>query len=311
MNLVKTCTKCEIEKPISEYCDVRSQCKLCIKEYKKKYREKNKEMIRLDQKYHYEKNKKNIKNAEENGEKLKEYEKLKEQHKEYRKKKIRESGTKTCNKCEIEKSISEYYKRKTGKYGVRSWCKICEKEYQMKNKERSKKYNIKYNEKNKEHRKKNYEKNKKQISKVNCEYAKKNRKIINKRNIIRYKNDIQFKITSNVRKRLRSFLKTKSIYKDNKIMLSVGCSKKYLTDWIQYNKVLDNLNEYHIDHLKPLASFNCETYEEVIECKCNHWTNLIPTTPEYNLIKSDREPTKHEIFKQELRIYLFKKSMKS
>jgi hypothetical protein len=110
----------------------------------------------------------------------------------------------------------------------------------------------------------------------------------------------------NIRCRLYQFLKEREINKKtNTTILSIGCSKKHLTDWIKYNIDLDNLNEYHIDHVRPLASFNCKTYEEVIVCKCNHWTNLMPTTPIYNTTKNCREPTKHELFKQELRIYLF------
>lgn len=33
---------------------------------------------------------------------------------------------KKCSKCGVEKPITEFYKNKLGKYGVRSYCKICE-----------------------------------------------------------------------------------------------------------------------------------------------------------------------------------------
>ena len=245
--------------------------------------------------------------------------------------------SKICTKCKIEKSISEYYKHKGGKYGIKGRCKLCKKDEYEKNKEiiikKQKEYYEKNKEKNKEknremrnrkareYYKNNQEKNREMRNRKAREYYHKNIDKIKKnretqeykenrnKNIKeRRKNDLQYKTMNNIRSRLSEFLKERTIKKNNTTILSVGCSKKHLTDWIKYNIDLDDLNEYHIDHVRPLASFNCKTYEEVIETKCNHWTNLIPTSPEYNLIKSDREPTKHELFKQELRIYLFKKN---
>lgn len=35
--------------------------------------------------------------------------------------------TKTCSKCKETKHFSEFYKRKTGKDWVSSWCKVCVK----------------------------------------------------------------------------------------------------------------------------------------------------------------------------------------
>tara|TARA_R110002096_G_scaffold298970_1_gene493423 strand:- start:223 stop:978 length:756 start_codon:yes stop_codon:yes gene_type:complete len=246
---------------------------------------------------------------------------------------------KICKKCNIEKSVNEYHKQKKGKYGVLSKCKLCCKEYRKNNKEYYKEKNKEYRKNHKEEIKeyfKNYNKNNKEklnkrskehyqnhkeeqkeymkeYNKNNKEkkkeYNKNNKEKINERIRNRIKNDIKFRTMKRVRGRLYHFLKSNNIRKNNTTIKSIGCSKQQLTDWIKFNLDLDNLVEYHIDHLKPLASFTCKTYEEVIECKCNHWTNLIPTSPEYNLIKHDRKPTKHELFKQELRLYIFKKSL--
>jgi len=253
---------------------------------------------------------------------------------------------KTCSKCNIEKSVSEYHKQKIGKYGVKSICKECCNKYNRKymnnNKEKIKKYNKsekkkEYREKNKEKRKKYMKeyniKNKEKLYKKNTEYRKNNKekvkiymkeyniknkekikkkrenykKIYNERRRWRTKNDIQYKLIQSVRSRLKQFLKSNNIQKNNTTIKSIGCSKRQLVEWFKYNLDLDNLVDYHIDHLKPLSSFSCKTYNEVIECKCNNWSNLIPVTPEYNIIKSNRDPTKHELFKQELRLYIFNK----
>lgn len=37
-------------------------------------------------------------------------------------------SSKVCTKCKEEKPLAEYYKKKSGKYGVDSICKLCEKE---------------------------------------------------------------------------------------------------------------------------------------------------------------------------------------
>jgi len=121
----------------------------------------------------------------------------------------------------------------------------------------------------------------------------------------RYNTDIQFKTMIDIRNRLNQYLKIKNISKTNTSVKSIGCSPKMLGDWIKFNLELDNLSKYHLDHLRPLASFNCKDYDDVINSKCNHWTNIIPLSPYANLLKHDRAPTKHELFKQELRVYIF------
>lgn len=42
---------------------------------------------------------------------------------------------KTCTKCNIEKSTSQFYEQNLGKYGFTAACKECFKEYHQKNKE--------------------------------------------------------------------------------------------------------------------------------------------------------------------------------
>ena len=85
--MVKTCTKCKLEKDVFEFHKdkykkdgLRSECKSCQKEY----REDNKELIKESKKKYYKVNKEKIKEYEKaNKEKIKEYKK--EYNKEYRK----------------------------------------------------------------------------------------------------------------------------------------------------------------------------------------------------------------------------------
>jgi len=97
--------------------------------------------------------------------------------------------TKKCSKCGEVKAVSEFYKDKYSKDGVRSSCKECKKQYykannekilgQKKqhykaNKKKIKKYNKQYQQANKEkikeHRKQYYQANKEQIKEYNKQY---------------------------------------------------------------------------------------------------------------------------------------------
>ena len=72
--------------------------------------------------------------------------------------------TRVCSKCGKEKSVSEFYKHKGCKYGVRSVCKECDKEYKKE-----------YGENNKEYYKEYYENNKDKIKEQNKEYRENNK----------------------------------------------------------------------------------------------------------------------------------------
>jgi len=58
--------------------------------------------------------------------------------------------TKVCAKCDVEKGLGEFYRQKTAKDGVQSWCKVCTKQYYKDNKESIKQYGKQYREDNKE-----------------------------------------------------------------------------------------------------------------------------------------------------------------
>ena len=58
---------------------------------------------------------------------------------------------KTCSKCNIDKSISEFNKVKTGKYGVRGDCRECYKKYMKKHYLKQYQNNKKYKEEKKEY----------------------------------------------------------------------------------------------------------------------------------------------------------------
>ena len=93
---------------------------------------------------------------------------------------------KKCSKCGKYKPLRDFNKRKRGKYGVRSECRICQNEgsieYRQNNSEAISQRNKKYRENNKEkiatYHKERYQNNKKQISDYHKKYYQINREEI-------------------------------------------------------------------------------------------------------------------------------------
>jgi len=56
----KTCIECKIKKDIDNFIKARNLCKDCMKEYKKSYQLKNKELLKEKSRKYYLENKDNI-----------------------------------------------------------------------------------------------------------------------------------------------------------------------------------------------------------------------------------------------------------
>jgi len=75
--------------------------------------------------------------------------------------------------------------------------------------------------------------------------------------------------------------------KHRKTMEYVGCDAEALREYLE-SKFLDgmtweNKHEFHIDHIRPCASFDLDN--EVERHKCFHYTNLQPLWAADNLSK--------------------------
>jgi hypothetical protein len=75
--------------------------------------------------------------------------------------------------------------------------------------------------------------------------------------------------------------------KHGNTMELTGCTKEELVKHLEMNfkenMSWDNYGEWHIDHIKPCASFDLTKEEE--QKKCFHWTNLQPLWAIENLRK--------------------------
>ena len=156
--------------------------------------------------------------------------------------------------------------------------KIQKKIYREINKEKLKIQKKTYNELNKEKRK---------VQKKDW-YESNKIKIFEQRKN-RIKIDIQYKLSTNLRSRLRRAINDN--YKSGSAVKDLGCSieelKIYLESKFQSGMTWDNhsIDGWHIDHIKPLSSFDLTDRNQLLEA-C-HYTNLQPLWAKDNFLKSD------------------------
>jgi hypothetical protein len=130
-----------------------------------------------------------------------------------------------------------------------------------------------------------YQKHKDKI-KARCrKYRMNNREKVNKYQKNRYKTDINFKLSGCLTRRINKLLK--GINKSKSTLKLLGCTIEHL--WIHLEKQFqpgmtkENYGLYHIDHIRPCASFDLTIPEE--QAKCFHYTNLQPLWAKDNLSK--------------------------
>jgi hypothetical protein len=100
------------------------------------------------------------------------------------------------------------------------------------------------------------------------------------------RNTPEGKIASNLRHRLREFLRATSSH----ISADFGCSPKQLRAHIesQFTRRMswDNYGEWHVDHIVPCSAFDLTRLTQMR--LCFNWQNLRPTWAAENLAKSSK-----------------------
>ena len=190
--------------------------------------------------------------------------------------------TKICSKCKEEKDVCEFYNNRKLKDGKRPACKKCVNQenslYVKKNRDKINIIKQKYVDNNKE-----------KVKQSKKEWFNKNPNYRNEWVINNYKNDFLFRLINIMRSRTRIFLKSKNIEKKNKTFEIIGCSPKFLKEYIE-KQFTEGMNwdlfgsHIHIDHIIPLSS--AKTEEDAY--KLCHYTNLQPLWAEDNLKKGNK-----------------------
>ena len=166
------------------------------------------------------------------------------------------------------------------------------KEWQLKNKNRVKKlrkiYILKNKQKIRDYHKKWSLLHREQQAKYKKEWAEKNRARINRWDREKRKSDPLYKLSKNIRCRIREGIKNNNLIKKDLTETMLNCTFKELKiylelkfkrgmSWSNYGK-----GGWHIDHIKPLAT--AKTEADII--RLNHYTNLQPLWAEENLRKA-------------------------
>lgn len=228
---------------------------------------------------------------------------------------IKSSGLycKTCKKCreknkkwnkenvdKVKQMVKNYYEENTDKIKEKSKkhyetnvgkIKQRVRKYYKENLDKVKKYNKKYQEENadkvKEQRKTYREENK-------CEHNKCKSRC----------KDCNFKLylVNLQRNSIKRCINLSNLEKTKPSIEYLGCSAEYFIEY--FKKKMDNFNQFseiemtwdniHIDHIKPVASFNLDDEEEFLSC-CNY-TNLQPLIAEDNLSKRCKWRDEDDVF---------------
>lgn len=197
---------------------------------------------------------------------------------------------KTCSKCKVEKPFSCFHKRSARASGYSSHCKDCrslqEKERYLREKDSIIEKRRDYNEKNRSFintRQREYNaKNKEKIK----AYSQANRDRINaNRKVWRNENPANL-IADRFRRRLNYALKTLGIKKNRSSLEFLGCSLEFFKEHLekQFLKGMnwENREEWHIDHIIPMAT--AKTEDDVV--RLSHFTNLRPLWKRENFSKN-------------------------
>ena len=201
-------------------------------------------------------------------------------------------------KLSNKKAITKYFKSSKGKETLRKWRKKNKDKLKKNNKEYHKEYYSSdkwknYKKKyNKEYRKTDTFKDSQKKAQKKYLSSKKGREAISrgaKNYYEKNKNNPDFKLIKNLRKRLVNFLKSKGMKKNSRILVLTGCSKYFLKSYIEKKfkpgMSWENYGKWHIDHIFPLSKFDFENPDS-LKRAC-HYSNLQPLWALENIKKKN------------------------
>ena len=166
------------------------------------------------------------------------------------------------------------------KGGLYNQCKICRKEYYIKN-------SIKLIQKQQDYYLENHDSELERCKK----YRILNREKTNLYEKNKRKIDFNFKMAHNIRVRTRQAFKSQNVEKLNKTFDLIGCSQSFLRKWIlcqlQGNMTEDNYGSlWSIDHCYPLSKTNLSNENDMY--KSTNWINLKPMYLKDDIIKGSK-----------------------
>jgi|LakMenEpi03Aug12_release.lakeMendotaPanAssembly.Ray.scaffolds.fasta_scaffold02273_60 hypothetical protein len=196
---------------------------------------------------------------------------------------------KVCSVCQVEKSVDHFEKRN---HKPTYRCKVCasqyHKNYYIKNADKLKNKTLEFRNNNPEYMKNWRKNNAEKVTNQKINWCRKNKYKINENERNRRKNDIEYKIKKNLRRRVNQTI-TRDCKSSSTLEL-LGCSTydflKYMESKFIDGMNWDNYGQWHIDHIKPCSSFDLTNLEQ--QKLCFHYSNLQPLWAKDNISKSDK-----------------------
>lgn len=188
------------------------------------------------------------------------------------------------NKEKIAKQQKEWRNNNKGyskKYREENLEKCLQQEAESRKRRREQGYFKKYHKDNKEKRnaqiREHYSQNKESILAQKKEYKRE-----------KYQTDPEYRLKVLLRNRFKRAIKNN--FKSSSVMDLIGCTIQELRDYLKERFVdgmtWENYGEWHIDHIKPCASFDLSDPKQQQECF--HYSNLQPLWGIDNLKKADK-----------------------
>lgn len=192
-------------------------------------------------------------------------------------KRLHKDGKKQCSMCNGIKLLNDFPNdSKRGYFNKKSYCKSCHLKMKDDYLKRNPQKRAKWNREHKARYKDRY--NQKFYDKLNTDPA--------------------FKMTHSLRVSLNKILKRRDIKKSTSVVRAIGCTQAEFVAHIESqfypNKETGEMMTWenhgvwgwHLDHIKPLCSFNLSDPKEVK--LANHYTNLQPLWAKENIRKGGK-----------------------
>lgn len=215
---------------------------------------------------------------------------------------------KQCTKCKEFKNLDCFYNNNRSKDGKRPECIQCTKDRRDCEKIRQQRRNYQQSEKYKEYRDEYRAKNKKREKKRQQDYLsrpdvrKKRKEYFAREDVKQRRNEYErkrkenpkWRISSNISRRISKTLKLQNVSKRKRHWEDlVGYTKEDLLKHLEskFEKGMNWENygsEWHIDHIKPISSFNITSLECKEFKKCWALNNLQPLWAKDNMRKGNR-----------------------
>ena len=216
--------------------------------------------------------------------------------------------SKICRVCKTNKDLRDFPKSHCHKSGLDTQCIACKsiqsKEYTAKHKDRRNAYHRQYYQDNKptfsEAQKKKRAENPEEFKAYYRKYYQDNKQEIHRKIREKRKKNVPFRLAHNGRTRLNKILKDGNANKVASARELCGCTpedlKRHLESQFKLGMTWENHGvwrhgqpmTWHIDHIKPCASFDLTDPEQ--QKACFHYTNLQPLWALDNMSKQDTIP---------------------